>query len=137
MRSIRRLRGLQTKVIADRMGMPLRSYEYFDSGRGGVTYDRLLSFAQATDSDPLALLVASALNSPELAERSANNKIVLIWMFVLRDLNEELGDDIVYLRPGHIISVLGEVRKKLVEYVRSSDAEAWLSAKMEDLDRRD
>ncbi len=132
MRTIRRQRGMRSSDIAARMGMPLRSYEHFESGRGRVSYERLLAFADATDSDPFALIAALALDSPEFPVRTADNKLMLILMLALRDLNEELGEDIVYLEAKTLIGAFTRVSRELVEHVRKRDtfAETWLSERL-------
>jgi transcriptional regulator with XRE-family HTH domain len=132
MRAIRRKRGLRTSDIAKRMGMAQRSYEHFESGRGRVSYERILAFAEATDSDPFALMATLALDSPEFPVRTADNKLVLIWMLTLRDLNEELGEDIAYLEAKTVIGALTRVSRELVEHVRKRDtfAETWLSERL-------
>jgi len=119
MRTIRRQRGMRSSDIAARMGMPLRSYEHFES-------------ADATDSDPFALIAALALDSPEFPVRTADNKLMLILMLALRDLNEELGEDIVYLEAKTLIGAFTRVSRELVEHVRKRDtfAETWLSERL-------
>jgi hypothetical protein len=51
-----------------------------------------------------------------------------ILMIAMCELNEELGEDIVYLEPRTIIGAFTRVRNELVEHVRKRDifAETWL-----------
>lgn len=133
MRAIRRLRRLRSADLAARLEMPLRSYEHFESGKGRLDYDRLLAFAQATDSDPFALIAALAFEAPEFAVNVADNKLVLIVMLTLRELHEELGEDIAYLEARTLIGAFTRVSRELVDHVRKRDtfAEAWLSERLE------
>jgi transcriptional regulator with XRE-family HTH domain len=129
MRDIRKKRGLKTSEVARRMGMSLRSYEHFEAGRGRISYERLLAFAEATDSDPYALLAVVAFESPEFALRSADNRLMHVMMLTLKELNEELGEDIAYLETRTLIAAFTRLTKDLIDHVRKRDtfAEEWLA----------
>lgn len=128
LKAIRTDRRMRPSEVARHMGMPLRSYEHFEAGRGRICFDRLIRFAEATNSDPLALLAVLPLQSPEFALRCADNKLMTILMIAISELNEELADDIVYLESSTLIGAFTRVGKELVEHVRKRDtfAEAWL-----------
>jgi transcriptional regulator with XRE-family HTH domain len=130
-KAIRKDRRMRPTEVARAMNMPLRSYEHFESGRGHLTYDRITRFAEVTNSDPLAIIASIPLNSPEFAVNCADNKLVTIMMVAMAELNEELGEDIVYLEPRTIIGAFTRVCKELVEHVRKRDvfAETWLEEK--------
>lgn len=117
--------------VARALGMPLRSYEHFESGRGKITYDRIVKFAEATNSDPVAIIAAIPLQSPDFALNCANNKMMTIVMIAMCELHEELGEDLTYLEPRTLIGALTRVTKELVEHVRKRDvfAETWLEEK--------
>lgn len=128
LRAVRKKRGLRAVDVAASLGMPLRSYEHFEAGRGRITYERIERFAEATDSDAAAIVMAAALASPEFALRCADNKLMLILMLALRDFNDELGDDIAYLEPGTLIGGFTRLFGDLSAHARKRDvlAEAWL-----------
>lgn len=131
MKAIRKTRRLRTSEVARALGMPLRSYEHFEAGRGKITYDRIAKFAEATNSDPLAIIAAVPLQSAEFAINCADNKLMTILMIAMCELHEELGEDIVYLEPRTIIGAFTRVTNELVEHVRKRDvfAETWLEEK--------
>ncbi|UZK67857.1 XRE family transcriptional regulator [Sphingomonas sp. M1-B02] len=131
MRLIRRARRLRVNDIAREMKMPLRSYEYLESGKGRVSFERVMAFARATDTDGWALLASGPLNSPEFALRCADNKLMTILMITMKELDEDLGDDIVFLEPGALIGAFTRVRNDLTQHVRKRDqfAETWLNEK--------
>ena len=129
MRDIRKKRGLKTSEVASSMGMALRSYEHFEAGRGRISYERLLAFAKATDSDPYALLAVVAFDSPEFALRVADNKLMQVMMLTLKEFNEELGEDIGDLETRTLIAAFTRIFKELIDNVRKRDtfAEEWLA----------
>jgi transcriptional regulator with XRE-family HTH domain len=129
MKAIRKMRGMRQSEVARSMGMPLRSYEHFEAGRGRLTYDRLAQFAKATNSDPVALLAAVALRSAEFPVRCADNKLMMILFIALSELEEELGEDITFLEAATLIGAFTRVSRDLVQHVQNRDlyAEAWLS----------
>ena len=54
--------------------------------------------------------------------------MMTILMIAMAELNDELGEDIVYLEPRTLISAFTRVQNDLVEHVRKRDlfAETWL-----------
>ncbi len=119
---------MRPSEVARALGMPLRSYEHFEAGRGRITFERIVKFAEVTNSDPLAIIATLPLQSPEFALNCADNKLMTILMIAMAELNEELGADIMYLEPRTLIGAFTRVRKDLVEHVSKRDlfAETWL-----------
>lgn len=138
MRLIRKARRLRAADVAREMQMPLRSYEYLESGKGNVSFERIMRFARATDSDGWAILASAPLGSPDFALRSADNKLMTILMITMKELDDDLGDDIVFLQPGTLIGAFTRIRNELAQHVRKRDqfAETWLSEKSSMLGRR-
>lgn len=85
LQAIRAKRGLRRRDLARLMGMRLRTYENFESGRGPMTYERLAAFAEATDADLAALLLCHHLGG-QIAVESADNKAVSIAMGTVEDI---------------------------------------------------
>lgn len=127
MKAIRKERRLRASEVARALGMPLRTYEHFEAGRGRMTYDRLVKFAEVTDSDPVALLATLPLLSPEFAVRCADNKLMTILMMAVSDLDDDLGEDLTYLDPATLIHAFSRLKRDLAAHVRGRDmfAETW------------
>lgn len=128
LRNIRLARRMRTSELARELGMPLRTYEHLEAGRGKITYDKVVRFAEATNSDPVAILLSLPLKSHEFAVRCADNKLATILAIALGELNDELGDDIEFLEPGTLIGAFTRVVKDLNSHVANRDlfAETWL-----------
>ena len=128
MRAIRKERRLRPSEMARLLDMPLRSYEHFEAGRGKISFDRIVRFADATNSDPIALLAVLALGEPAFALHCADNKLMTIFMHAMGELEEQLGPDISYLNSGTLVGAFTRLVKDLVESVRKRDtfAEQWL-----------
>ena len=128
MKAIRKDRRMRPSEVARALGMPLRTYEHFEAGRGRLTFEKITKFAEVTNSDPLAIIASIPLQSPEFALNCADNKLMTILMIAMAELNEELGPDIVYLEPRTLIGAFTKVSKDLAEHVRKRDlfAETWL-----------
>jgi len=128
MRAIRKERRLRASEMARLLDMPLRSYEHFEGGRGKISFDRIVRFAEATNSDPIALLAVLPLGKPEFALHCADNKLMTIFMHAMGELEEQLGADIGYLNSGTLVGAFTRLVKDLVENVRKRDtfAEQWL-----------
>lgn len=131
MRLIRKARKVRSFDVAHEMNMPLRSYEYLESGKGRVSFERIMAFARATDVDGWALLASVPLGSPDFALRCADNKLMTILLVTMKELDDDLGNDITYLQPGTLIGAFTRLRNDLAQHVRKRDqfAETWLTEK--------
>jgi len=130
-RSIRKHRRLKSSEVAKAMGIPLRTYEHFERGTGRITFARIRRFAQATDSDPIAIVSALPLGSAEFALNSVDNKLMTIATAALSELHEELGADIAFLGTSILVSAFDKLCKDLIDQVRRRDqfAERWIEEK--------
>jgi len=128
MRNIRLARRMRPSELARELNMPLRTYEHLEAGRGKITYEKIVRFAEATNSDPVAILLSIPLKSDAFAVRCADNKLATILTIALGELNEELGDDIEFLEAGTLIGAFTRVTKDLKAHVANRDlfAENWL-----------
>lgn len=112
-RLIRRHRSLRSADVADRMNLALRSYEHFEAGAGRVNLERIHRFARATSSDPYSILAALALGSPQFALRTADNKLMTIWMIVLQEFDAQLAESISTLETREIVTAFSELSGNL------------------------
>lgn len=135
LRLIRSHRRLKTADVAQAMGMALRSYEHFEAGGGRVNLERIHRFAEATDSDPHAIVAALSLGSPQFALRAADNKLMTILMVALQEFDDEVGDVLVELDARTIINVFTRALRDLalLSVRRDSAANAWLQQRLDKL----
>ena len=88
LRAIRRLRGRRPPELAAALKIQVRSYEHFESGAGRLNVDRVMQFADMTDSDGFAIIAALWIGSPQFAIRCANNKLMTILViYSVKDAN--------------------------------------------------
>ncbi|RZF60854.1 XRE family transcriptional regulator [Sphingomonas populi] len=102
LRAIRKKRGMTASDIAAALEMPLRTYQEFESGRGPLTHERLFAFAEATDSDPYALLLGAIFAQADLAIDCADTKFCMIMMIYFEEFARERCGDIAYLDPPNL-----------------------------------
>ncbi len=131
LRLIRGHRRLRTVEVAGAMGMALRSYEHFEAGGGRINLERIHRFAEATDSDPYAILSALALGSPAFGVRCADNKLMTILMVALQEFDDDVGDRIADLDALPIINAFTKALKDLAVQAERQDGDgsAWLDAR--------
>ena len=130
LRMIRRKRGLRAADVAQKMGMPLRTYEQFEAGGGRISVDRIKLFAEVTDSDPFALLLGVLFGLPDFALHCADSKLATILMMHLEEFASDRGGDIAYLDPPAIITGFDYVFRQLG--TKLDDNEAFLSKWLEE-----
>jgi len=135
-RTVRRFRSLTAQQVADGIGIPLRTYEYFESGKGRVNLDYIRRFADFTNSDPFALLVGLGMSRPDLVRRCSDNKLMLVFMITLGEFDLVMGDRIHTLDSATLIEAFTETFRKLEAESRAREeaARSWLEAGRESLD---
>jgi transcriptional regulator with XRE-family HTH domain len=131
MKALRRRRGLRVSETAAAVGMPRRSYQHFEAGRGRLDVGRLHRFAQAIDADFYALLAALEIGSPAFALRCADNKLMTIFMMALQDFDALAGDDIARLDPHLLMATFTAMFDELRAVARDRDVqvESWMTDK--------
>jgi transcriptional regulator with XRE-family HTH domain len=122
LKALRRRRGMTAAEVARALGMPIRSYEHFESGRSRVNIDRVHKIARVLGADPFAILAAVELGSPEFAVRCAENKLASILMAALEDFDAASGDEIPMLDPRTLMAAFERVFKELGEQARERSA---------------
>jgi transcriptional regulator with XRE-family HTH domain len=129
LKALRLQRRMTVQQVAERMGLEKRTYERFEAGEGELKVERIFSFAQATDTDPYALLASVRLGSADFAVACADNKLALLFVAHARDLFEREGGDLRLLQPQPIVEVLAFACARLgaeLEDLRALAAK-WLS----------
>ncbi|MES3150843.1 helix-turn-helix domain-containing protein [Sphingomonas faeni] len=128
MRAIRKHRRMRVSEVARAMDMPTRSYEHLEAGSGRLTYDRIVDFAEITDSDPIAILATLSFGTPDFAIRCADNKLMTIMMIAMMELDQDLGPDISYLDAQTLVGGFTKLTRELAQHVRKREtfAEEWL-----------
>lgn len=129
-REIRRHRGATATQIAKAMGMPLRSYQYFEAGRGAkLDTDSIFRFAKATQSDADAILMAGMMGAPAFAAHAADNKLMSVLTITLQDFETRAGDAIRALRGAAIISSFRVLFDDLATQAQSTyhELDDWLA----------
>jgi transcriptional regulator with XRE-family HTH domain len=131
LKAIRRRRGLRTSDVAERMGLPTRSYERFEAGRGALNVARVHAFAEATDSDGYAILMALDIRSAAFALRCIDNKAMTLMVMAIQEFDGVAQDDIGRLEPRSLIAGYTQMFDALTAKAREIDAfvEQWMSDK--------
>jgi transcriptional regulator with XRE-family HTH domain len=131
LKALRHHRRLRSATVAEAMGMPLRSYEHFESGAGRMNRDRIHRFADAIDVDPYAIFVALDIGSPEFAIRCADNKLMMILTMALLEFDLTVGDGIQRLETTQVIEAFTSCFDGLHEKAKASEAfvETWMAEK--------
>lgn len=127
LRGVRRLRGIDTPATAQLMGLERRTFERFEAGDGRLDLERILRFAERTDSDPVAIVMSLVLNRPELGVECADNKLPLILAYALERFSRARGDQIRRLDPATLIDVFEAAFEQLgrIQDQRDARAREW------------
>lgn len=128
LRAIRKRRGLTARQVAGRLSMLQRTYELFEAGSGQLSVVKIFAFAQATDSDPFAILAAVELGMPQFAADCADNKLCQILAYALQDLHADLGEQVAELEAATLIAAFSSTMRALASDVRTRrmQADEWM-----------
>lgn len=105
LRAVRRHRGLKQTDVAEALGISRRSYLDLEAGSGRILFDHLMAFADATDSDRIALVAAILFGKPDLAVQCADNKAMTVLMIAADDFAAGAGEALGEIRPQELMAV--------------------------------
>jgi transcriptional regulator with XRE-family HTH domain len=129
LREIRKVRGLSTVQISALMGMDRRNYANFEAGKGRLNLERVLRFAEVTDSDPWAILASVVMGRPQLAGEAADNKMLLAFFILLGEFEAQFGAGLRVIETADAISAFAQAFKALETSMaekRTRSAAEWL-----------
>lgn len=137
LRLVRQRRGLSAVEVARRMAMNIRTFRHFEAGKTQLDFARIRAFADATDSDPYAILAAVMLETPAFAAHTIDNKIMTVIMAGVRRFEDRLGDRMARIEVSRLVAAFRKVfdglEAELLE--REAEAQAWLSPQPREPDR--
>jgi hypothetical protein len=119
---------MRAQDVADTMGLPLRSYEYFEGGHGQVNLERIYAFAKATGSDGDAIVAAILIGEPELAVWAADNKMVMALKIAVGEFAENLGADMARIDTRTLLTAFTQMFRELATEAKAN--KAWAEARL-------
>jgi transcriptional regulator with XRE-family HTH domain len=128
LKAVRRERGLRPAEAARAMGLPLRTYEHFEAGKGRFNVERVHQFAQALDVDPYAILAAVDIGSPAFAARCIDNKLMTVFLMALQEFDAKGQDDLNRVDARSLITGFTRLFDSLLARARDEEAfvEDWM-----------
>jgi len=126
LRALRRLRGRRPTDVATAMPLAQRSYEHFESGAARLNMERVIRFAEVTDTDGFAILAGLWMGSEAFALRCADNKLMTILVMTLQDFDATTGDAIATLDAQTLVSAFEQAFAGLRDEARRRTADGWL-----------
>jgi hypothetical protein len=114
------------------MRMPLRTYQDFEGGGGGLDLRKLRLFARATRSDPVALQLALFFKRPEVALYTLDSKLPMTFWIAFSELLTKVGPRLNIVPPGLVLSgmrgMTAEIDEHLIRHAASAESfleRAW------------
>jgi len=128
LKAIRQHRGLRSSEVARAMGMKLRTYQHFESGRAGLHLERIRLFAEAVNADEAAILIALDIGSVQFALNCLENKAGTALLVSLQRFDLRSGKYAARLDPRSVISAFDRAFDELDAKAREYDAvlESWM-----------
>jgi transcriptional regulator with XRE-family HTH domain len=116
--------------IADAMGVSPRTYQSIEAGSAQVEIGEVESFARATGVDVFSLFVAILCNTPSVAVRSAENKMMLIAGLEMADFIDGLGPMVEEVRPHQVLRATETLKRLLAkEFDAIQRGRSWLAGR--------
>jgi hypothetical protein len=122
---------MRAAEVAARMGMALRSYQHFEGGHEkNPSLERILAFADATDTDPLAILAALQVGDPALAHACADSKLLYVLQIALEDFHARAPEAMAGVEPRLVHMVFTRLFRELAAPAAHRDRflHLWLAS---------
>ena len=119
------------------MGLSPKTYENFEAGRGRLDLARIRQFADATESDAVAIMLGAMFESVDIALRAMDNKISTILWIALSEFSEDTGEAVASIPGAVAFEAFRQAFRDLSGYLRRRDesAERWLEREIRRLYR--
>jgi transcriptional regulator with XRE-family HTH domain len=129
LKAIRVRRGLRSSEAARAMGMPLRSYQHFESARGREDIPTIHAFAEAVNADGHAIMLALDMRSLEFALACLDNKLTSVMVLAVERFYRKAGREIARIDPRSVISAFERAFADLTAKLHEDDAyvERWMT----------
>ena len=128
LRAVRNHRSMGQSDVAAALGISRRSYLDAEAGTNRWPLEQLIAFADATNSDVMALVAAAIIGDPALAVRCADNKLMTILMSAVVDFEAAVGDRVGDLRPQELMHAVETVFGQLsLDLAERRVGEAWVT----------
>lgn len=139
LRLLRDARRLSAVAVADAMGMPKRTYYSFEAGKGPFSFARIWRFADAVDTDPMGIILAMVMNSPQVALRFMENKGASIWVGSFKRFDDKVGDRMTNIISSVLIEAFRRPFDSLEDHLEKRDqsTERWLAENLPKILRED
>lgn len=112
-RAVRQARGLTLSEAADRLGVPDRTYRYFESGRAGLDLRRIDRFADAMETDASTILVSLLLDDARFAVRCLDNGFIDSLLQFSQSMGAKLGPHLARLDVRSVAEALQQAEEIL------------------------
>lgn len=127
LKSVRKHRGMAPLEVAQAMGLPLRTYQYFEAGRGGLRLEMLRKFGLATRSDPWAVVFGVGMRDPKFAVRAIDYKVATVVLILLKTFSASVGEGLRRLDVATLLSRLRPAFDLLIADANAADeAQTWV-----------
>jgi transcriptional regulator with XRE-family HTH domain len=119
LKPLRKMRGVRSPEMAERMGISARAYQDFENGRTSLLLVRVREFADILKLDHFAILAAFHLGKPRIAHAFANNKFMLIQASAVDEFDESVQDAIAAVDPLTVLDAHMQLYEQLAELGRA------------------
>jgi DNA-binding CsgD family transcriptional regulator len=113
LRGVRLARGLGVAETARRMGLEVRVYANFESGRCPASLARLLDFVRVTQCDPISILRCAMGGDPDMALACLDNQALSIAVGAVEDLHRRLATALSTVNAAEIVSAFDAAQRQL------------------------
>lgn len=124
LRAVRAIRKVDSRDLAQALGLSLRGYQHFEAGGGQLNFDHVLRFSRRIDCDPIGVLAAVQIGKPEYAAYVARNKAMMAYMIALQEFVEDTGEAITRLETTTWVSAYREMFKGLAKEALAAQAQS-------------
>jgi DNA-binding CsgD family transcriptional regulator len=113
LRAVRLARRLSVAETARRMGLGVRVYANFESGRCPASLARLMDFSRVTQCDPVSILVCAIGGDPAIALACLDNQALSVALGAVEDLHRKLATALSTVNAAELVSAFDAAQRHL------------------------
>lgn len=125
-------RRMTVDETAEKMGIAPRTYQEFEAAGGKLDLSKIRSFATASRSDAIGIVLAATFEDPDLAIQTMDNKLLSTFWVAFKEFRQRVGAKLAIVPPALWLAAFRRAFEEIEAYLakRSETTEEWLERKI-------
>lgn len=125
-------RRMTVDETAEKMGIAPRTYQEFEAAGGKLDLNKVRTFATASRSDAIGIVLGLTFEDPDLAFQTMDNKLLSTFWVAFKEFRQRVGERLALVPPALWLAAFRRAFEEIEAYLakRSETTEEWLERKI-------